>query len=145
MLWALLPVKYCIAAPREAGGTSRRSACRPLPSRTLLLVGPWPRTRSTRPNDDEVIHHLGPGTGREDVEVAAGLGAAPQAADEIEAGVRAGGPQVRDQRMRLLPHLRRQVASGKGLMVLDGLAERRFLARAHALDAANGARSRAPA
>ena len=53
----------------------------------------------------EVIHHLGAGTGRQHVEVTARLGAAPEAADEIEGGVRADGPQVRDQRVRLLPHL----------------------------------------
>ena len=48
MLCAFEPVKYCSAAPRLSGGTSRRSAWKPPESRTLDLVSPCARTRSTR-------------------------------------------------------------------------------------------------
>ena len=47
MLWAFDPVKYCSAAPRLSGGTSRRSAWKPPRSSTLDLVSPRPSTRST--------------------------------------------------------------------------------------------------
>src|SRR5687767_14779353 len=48
MLWALEPVKYCIAAPRLSPGTTRRSTWAPLRTRTLDLVSPRPSTCSTR-------------------------------------------------------------------------------------------------
>ena len=40
MLWALDPVKYCMAAPRLSLGTTRRSAWKPPQIRTLDFVSP---------------------------------------------------------------------------------------------------------
>ena len=86
MLWLFEPVKYCSAAPREAGSTSRRSAWMPLNSSTLALVSPRPSTRTTLGLRGEAVHHVGRRASGQDVEVAAGLGAPAQAADGHELG-----------------------------------------------------------
>ena len=47
MLCSFDPVKYCIAAPYDSSGTTRRSISIPERSRTRCLVSPRARTRST--------------------------------------------------------------------------------------------------
>ncbi len=56
------------------------------------LGRPLPEDTLHAPERHEVFHHLGAGTGRQHVEITARLGAAPEAADEIEGGVRTDGP-----------------------------------------------------
>src|SRR6266705_284699 len=50
MLWACEPVKYCIAAPKHAGSTTRRSTCSPLESSTVDRVSPCDAMWVTSPN-----------------------------------------------------------------------------------------------
>src|SRR6266581_158933 len=50
MLCACEPVKYCIAAPKQDGSTTRRSTWRPLDRRTVERVSPWEATWVTSLN-----------------------------------------------------------------------------------------------
>ena len=92
MLCAFEPVKYCRAAPRCSGVTMRRSAWKPPRSSTLALVPPLASTRSTCGKLREGVGEAGVGAAREDVEIAAGLGAATHAADRGDVGRRAPVP-----------------------------------------------------
>ena len=81
MLCALEPVKYSQAAPKLAGGTLRRSTCRPLRSTTLARVGPLARTLPHIGTAGEALHHRAAALGRDQqVQVAHGLAHAAQAA-----------------------------------------------------------------
>ena len=87
----------------------------------------------------EVAEDVGRRVGGQDVDVAAGLGAAAQAADDVVGGVGRRLAQPGDQRLRRLAGVADQVTPG----VLAALGDRRqdqaFLLRAHALEAADGA------
>src|SRR5438105_9615578 len=50
MLCACDPVKYCSAAPKQAGSMTRRSTWSPLESRTVHRVSPCDATCVTSPN-----------------------------------------------------------------------------------------------
>src|ERR1041385_7360275 len=50
MLCACEPVKYCMAAPKQDGSTTRKSTCRPPDSRTVARVSPCAATWVTSPN-----------------------------------------------------------------------------------------------
>ena len=81
-LWSLLPVKYCMAAPKLSGGSARTSTCRPSrPTLALALFSPRASTSSTLRIGDEALERGGGGgSGDQQVEIADGLAAAPQAA-----------------------------------------------------------------
>ena len=81
MLWAFEPVKYCSAAPRLSRGTSRRSAWKPPQISTLDLVSPCAEHALDQLVAGERVHERRRRAGGEDVDVAARLAAAPQAAD----------------------------------------------------------------
>ena len=53
-LWSFEPVKYCSAAPKDSGSTTRRSIDNPSWWRTEALVGPWAMTSTTEGSDVSV-------------------------------------------------------------------------------------------
>ena len=81
-LWSLLPVKYCMAAPKRLGGSARTSTCRPSrPTLALALFSPRASTSSTRGYATKRVQRAGcGGPGHQQVEIAHRLAPAPQAA-----------------------------------------------------------------
>ena len=69
----------------------------------------------------------GVGAAREDVEVAAGLGAAPHAADRGDLGAGRVLLQVRDERVGHLGRARQQVTAGVALPLFDRLEDQLLL------------------
>ena len=96
MLCAFEPVKYCIAAPRLSGSHEAQvglvAAAQP---HARLGVALAEHALDARVGDEGVHHGLAVAADAEDVDVAAGLAPAAQAADRDELGrrrrARAGG------------------------------------------------------
>ena len=87
MLWAFEPVKYCSAAPRLSRAHQPQiglEAAAQQHARLRLAVREDPLDRAVA---GERVHHRRRRAGREDVEVAAGLAAAAQAADQRDVAV----------------------------------------------------------
>ncbi len=139
MLWAFEPVKYCMAAPRSSGLTQRRSAWKPSRNRMLALVSPWPSTRSTPGKATKASVRDAIGPGRQDVEVAAGVGAAPHAADRGDLRARGVALEIGDQRLGHLGGSIELVAAGVALPLLEGTEDQLFFLRPHAFQRANAA------
>ena len=78
----------------------------------------------------------------EDVDVAAGLAAAPQAADRNELDVRRALAQVADELGGDGGRVGQQVAAGVLLPLLDRLQDQRFLLRAHSFELAQASVAR---
>ena len=88
---------------------------------------------------DEVVHQRRRRAGGEQVEVAAGVAAAPQAADRLDRGIRRALAQVGHERGGGIVRVGQQVAAGEALPLVERLQDQRFLLRAHAAKRANPA------
>jgi hypothetical protein len=95
---------------------------------------------------DERVHQRGGGVSvaarrvrREDIDVAASLAAAPQAADGGEVHVRRVRAQVRDELRGGRCGIGQQMATGVALPLFERLQDERFLLRAHAFQFAQAA------
>ena len=86
---------------------------------------------------DEIVHQRLIGAGGEEVEIAAGFAAAPQAADRRDRRLRRTLAQIVDERGRGVVRIRQEVAPGVALALLERLQDERLLFRAHAAQRAD--------
>ena len=106
----------------------------------LALVSPRPSTRSTPGIGDERVGQRAIGADREDVDVAAGLGAAPQAADGGDLSARRAWPcRYSTSASATSVASIEQVAAGVTLPLFEGAQDQLLLLRAHAFERANAA------
>ena len=82
------------------------------------------------------------GAGRQQIEIAARLGAAPDAAHGDNRRRRRMADEIRHQRIGHLSGLGQQVTAGVTLALFDRLEDQVLFLRAHSLDATNTARLR---
>ena len=142
MLCGFEPVKYWRAAPRLSRGTRRRSAWNPPQSSTLDLVSPCASDALDELVAGERVHQRLRGAGGEDVEIAAGLAAAPEAADRRDVGVgRVLAERVEEGGGRLV-RFGHQPAARRARAFLERLEDEGFLLRAHALEVAQASLAR---
>ncbi len=139
MLCDFEPVKYCNAAPRLSAGTSRRSTWTPPRRRMLDFVSPRAEHTFDEAVLDEHVHDRRIRAGRQDVDVAARLAAAPEAADRRD---RRGGKTLLEEghdRAGDVVGRRQQMPAGVTLPLFDRLQDQRFFLGAHPLDGPNAA------
>ena len=136
MLWAFDPVKYCSAAPALVAGNQPQVGLESAPQHDARLGVAVREHPLDLPVAGERVHQRRRGAGGEDVEIAAGLAAAPQAADhgDHRAGRRLA--ERADERRRRVVGLGDQPPAGDPGALLEGAQDLGFLLRAHALERA---------
>ena len=139
MLCDFEPVKYCNAAPRLSAGTSRRSTWTRAPKEDARFRVAAREHTFDQAVLDEHVHDRRIRAGRQDVDVAARLAAASEAADR---GDRRGGKTLLeegDDRAGDVVGDRQQMPAGMTLPLFDRFQDQRFFLGAHPLDGSNAA------
>ena len=139
MLCAFEPVKYCSAAPRDSGGDQPQVGLICLPQQHARLGVAEAEDALHLLVAGEVVEQLGRRAGGQDVDVAAGLGAAAQAADDVVGGVGGRLAQPGDERLGGLAGVGRAGGGRRAASARRWRQDQLFLLRAHPLDAAERA------
>ena len=142
MLCAFEPVKYCMRGAAAVGGDEAQvglEAALEQHARLGVAVAEHALDQAVL---DEVVHQRRPAPEASDVEIAAGVAAAPQAADRLDGGVGRALAQVGDERRGGVVRVGQQMPAGEALALVERLEDERFLLRAHARAARGSGRRR---
>ncbi len=136
MLWLLEPVKYCSAAPALAGGNQPQIRLKAAPKQDARLGFAVGQHALDHPVAGERVHQRRRRTGGEDIEVATGLAAAPEAPHRGDEGAGRRFTEPADERRGGIVGFGAEAAARDAGALLERLQDLAFLFRAHALELA---------
>ena len=137
MLCAFEPVKYCMRGAAAFGRHESKIRLKPAPDEDARLGLAAPEDAFDERVADEVVHQRRLRAGGEQVEIAAGVASAPEAADRRDGRLRRALAEIRDERLGGVVRVGEEMAARVALAFLERLEDERLLLRAHAAQRAD--------